>query len=81
VRNVSQETPWKLKLNPRKTFLGFPKHRHHPQQPTEHCKRGKMESKFYQYPDPLEGPDVPYKTKSESNPVLRGKLLQIGASL
>jgi hypothetical protein len=40
-----------------------------------------MSGKFYQYPDPLEGPDVPYKNEAGSNPALRGRLLQIGASM
>jgi hypothetical protein len=40
-----------------------------------------MSGKFYQYPDPLEGPNVPYKNEAVSNPALRGKLLQIGASM
>nr|KMM72600.1 glutamyl-tRNA(Gln) amidotransferase subunit A [Coccidioides posadasii RMSCC 3488] len=35
----------------------------------------------YQYPTPIEGPNVPYKNEGASNPVLRGRLLQIGASL
>lgn len=40
-----------------------------------------MPGEFYQYPAPIEGPDVPYKNAPESNPVLRGRLLQIGAYL
>ncbi|KAL1953999.1 hypothetical protein VTO42DRAFT_1854 [Malbranchea cinnamomea] len=40
-----------------------------------------MANTFYQYPEPLEGPQVPYKNAPESNPALRGTLLQIGGSL
>ncbi|KAK2747711.1 hypothetical protein FQN55_004881 [Onygenales sp. PD_40] len=39
------------------------------------------EPRFYNYPTPREGPDVPYRNVTESNPVLRGRLLEIGASL
>ncbi|KAK2768358.1 hypothetical protein FQN54_000212 [Arachnomyces sp. PD_36] len=37
--------------------------------------------RFYDYPSPKQGPSVPYKNKPESNPVLRGLPLAIGASL
>ena len=40
-----------------------------------------MTDRFYEYPDPLEGPNEPYKNAPESNPALRGRLLQIGGSL
>ncbi|EEP82255.1 conserved hypothetical protein [Uncinocarpus reesii 1704] len=39
------------------------------------------ERQFCQYPTAVEGPTVPYKNEATSNPVLRGRLLQIGASL
>ncbi|PGH28186.1 hypothetical protein AJ80_00076 [Polytolypa hystricis UAMH7299] len=37
--------------------------------------------RFFQYPSPREGPALPYKNATESNPVLRGRLLELAASL
>ncbi|KKZ66509.1 amidase [[Emmonsia] crescens] len=37
--------------------------------------------RFHNYPIPREGPDIPLKRAPASNPVLRGRLLEIGASL
>ncbi|OAX78690.1 hypothetical protein ACJ72_07000 [Emergomyces africanus] len=37
--------------------------------------------RFHDCPIPLEGPNIPLKHPSRSNPVLRGRLLEIGASL
>ncbi|PGH11975.1 hypothetical protein AJ79_04562 [Helicocarpus griseus UAMH5409] len=37
--------------------------------------------RFYNYPVAREGPNIPYKYAPTSNPVLRGRLLEIGASL
>ncbi|WEW54826.1 hypothetical protein PRK78_000251 [Emydomyces testavorans] len=36
---------------------------------------------FRQLPPPIEGPKVAYKNEAASNPVLRGRLLQIAASI
>ncbi|KAK2864942.1 hypothetical protein FQN49_004063 [Arthroderma sp. PD_2] len=33
------------------------------------------------FPTPIEGPKVPYKATDESNPILRGRLLEIAATL
>ncbi|EGE80878.1 amidase [Blastomyces dermatitidis ATCC 18188] len=37
--------------------------------------------RFHDYPIPREGPDVPLKYPPASNPILRGRLLELGASL
>ncbi|KAI5298222.1 hypothetical protein KEM56_004235, partial [Ascosphaera pollenicola] len=36
---------------------------------------------FHDYPLALEGPYIPFKYKEVSNPIVRGRMLQIGASL
>lgn len=36
---------------------------------------------FYNYPEPREGPSVPYKNETQSIPVFRGIPLVIGAAL
>lgn len=33
------------------------------------------------FPTPVEGPKVPYKAAQESNPILRGRVLEIAATL
>ncbi|KAF3898241.1 N-acylethanolamine amidohydrolase [Trichophyton interdigitale] len=33
------------------------------------------------FPTPIEGPNVPYKAAQESNPILRGRVLEIAATL
>jgi hypothetical protein len=37
--------------------------------------------RYIGYPQPVEGPTIPYKKIPDSNPVLRGTLLVIGAWL
>ncbi|KAK2743799.1 hypothetical protein FQN57_004736 [Myotisia sp. PD_48] len=36
---------------------------------------------YYNFPRPIEGPDVPYKSSTESNPILRGRVLQVAGNL
>lgn len=36
---------------------------------------------FHDYPVALEGPYVPFKYKEVSNPIVRGRMLEVGASL
>ncbi|KAF3481266.1 amidase [Arthroderma uncinatum] len=38
-------------------------------------------NRYQTFPTPIEGPQVPYKLTSESNPILRGRLLEIAATL
>src|SRR5215471_9941388 len=37
--------------------------------------------RFHNYPVPLEGPAVPYSNQVQTNPALRGRLLELAASL
>jgi amidase len=37
--------------------------------------------RFYNYPQPRAGPDVPYENETQSIPVFRGIALEIGASM
>lgn len=37
--------------------------------------------RFHNYPIALEGPDIPLKYPTESNPLLRGRLLALGSAL
>lgn len=40
-----------------------------------------MSPRFYNYPQPREGPAVPYVNETQSIPVFRGRLLEMGASI
>ncbi|KAL2001427.1 hypothetical protein VTN02DRAFT_1784 [Thermoascus thermophilus] len=40
-----------------------------------------MSPKFYNYPQPREGPAVPYVNETQSIPVFRGRLLEVGATI
>ncbi|TVY18978.1 Fatty acid amide hydrolase [Lachnellula arida] len=44
-------------------------------EPTDHQQR------FFGYPKPVQGPTIPYKKAEDSNPVIRGTLLVVGAWL
>lgn len=40
-----------------------------------------MSLQFYNYPQPREGPAVPYVNETQSIPVFRGRLLEVGATM
>jgi hypothetical protein len=40
---------------------------------------GEVAQRFFGYPQPIEGPHVPYQKKDDVNPIFSGTLLVVGA--